>query len=150
MGRISEAWPLTFPALYLARGIATPTDLSKDAFLEGIGDLPVGQITAKPVQHLPQNPAPSEKIFPFPRRANHLYKLAPSRPQEGRFAIVTYVGRRMRWTRQCRMTSDADPPSLKLRRDWYQDRRVAFVETGADGEVVWSWHPDADVKLVRQ
>ena len=25
-------------------------------------------------------PVVSEKIFPFPRRANHLYKLAPSRP----------------------------------------------------------------------
>jgi hypothetical protein len=31
----------------------------------------------------------------------------------------------MRWTRQCRKTSDAD----------------------ADGEVVWSWRPDAGAKL---
>jgi hypothetical protein len=63
----------------------------------------------------------------------------PSRAhQEGRFAIVTNVGRGMRWTRQRRQTSDADPPSLKLRRDRYQDHRAAFVETGADGEAMWS------------
>ena len=37
-------------------------------------------------------------------------------PQEGRFAVVTDVGSGMRWTRQCRKTSD----------------------TGADGEGVWS------------
>ena len=34
----------------------------------------------------------------------------------------------MRWTRQQRRTSDADPSSPRLRRDWYQDRRAAFVE----------------------
>jgi len=38
------------------------------------------------------------------------------RPLKGRFAIVTSVGRGMRWTYWCRQTSDAD----------------------ADGEVVWS------------
>jgi hypothetical protein len=55
-----------------------------------------------------------------------------------RIAIVTDVGHGMRWTRQRRKTSGADPPSLKLRRDRYQDPRVASAETGADGEVVWS------------
>jgi hypothetical protein len=45
-------------------------------------------------------------------------------PQEGRFAVVTDVGSGMRWTRQCRKTSD----------------------TGADGEGVWSWRPDAGAK----
>src|ERR1700689_3036059 len=35
----------------------------------------------------------------------------------------------MRWTRRRSQTSGADPPSPKLRRDRYQDRRVAFVET---------------------
>jgi hypothetical protein len=44
--------------------------------------------------------------------------------QEGRFAIVTNVGLRMRWTRYCQLTSG------KI----------------ADGEVVWSRHPDADAK----
>ena len=73
------------------------------------------------------------------RRANQWFLFArPVPDQEGRFAIVTNVGQGMRWTRQQRQTSDADPPSLKLRRDWYQDRRAAFVETVADGEVVWS------------
>jgi hypothetical protein len=33
------------------------------------------------------------KIFRFPRRANHLYTLAPSRPTQGRLAIVTDAGR---------------------------------------------------------
>ena len=47
--------------------------------------------------------------------------------QEGRFAIVTDVERGMRWTHRHQLTSDAD----------------------ADGEVVWSWLPDAGAKLVR-
>src|SRR6266436_2537062 len=65
----------------------------------------------------------------------------------------------MRWTRRRRAckeiagrasacerssgtrTNGADPPSLKLRRDWYQARRAAFSKGVADGEVVWSWHP---------
>jgi len=34
-----------------------------------------------------------KKIFRFSRRANHLYELAPSRPLEGRLAIVTNAGR---------------------------------------------------------
>jgi hypothetical protein len=54
-----------------------------------------------------------------------------------------YRDRHERWVRDAvdaaaRKTSDADPPSLKLRRDWYQARRAAFVETAADGEVVWA------------
>jgi hypothetical protein len=60
-------------------------------------------------------PAPLAKIFRFPRRANHLYKFAPSRPTEGRHAIVTAAGRD---------AVDAD----------------ALLTNGAeaDGEVVWS------------
>jgi hypothetical protein len=46
-------------------------------------------------------------------------------PSEGRIAIVTDVGSGMRWTPRDRKTS----------------------ETGADGEIVWSWRPDAGVKL---
>jgi len=52
-------------------------------------------------------------------------------PIEGRFAIVTDVGFGMRWTRQ--------------------RRRAPVARTNdeaADGEVVWSWRPDAGVKLV--
>jgi hypothetical protein len=56
-----------------------------------------------------------EKIFRFSRRANHLYKLDPSRPPEGRFAIVTDVKR------------DAMDASV---------RKTSARET--DGEVVWS------------
>src|SRR6516225_5050194 len=39
--------------------------------------------------------------------------------------VVTDVERGMRWTRRCRQTNDI----------------------GADGEVVWSWHPLAGAKL---
>ena len=60
-------------------------------------------------------PALFAKIFRFPRRANHLYKLAPSRPTEGRFAIVTDAGRD---------AVDADAPLTNGAK--------------ADGEVVWS------------
>ena len=45
-------------------------------------------------------------------------------PREGRFAIVTSVGRGMRWTLPARATSAAD----------------------ADGQVVWSWRPWAGAK----
>jgi hypothetical protein len=45
----------------------------------------------------------------------------------GALRIVTDVGRGMRWTRRCRQTSG----------------------TGADGEVVWFWRPDAGAKLMR-
>src|SRR5713226_5542748 len=72
-------------------------------------ELPDGQISDLPVQ------PPLQKIFRFPRRANHLYKLGPSRPTEGRLAIVTDAGRD---------AVDAD----------------ALLTNGAeaDGEVVWS------------
>jgi hypothetical protein len=55
------------------------------------------------------------KIFRFPRRANHLYKLAPSCSVRGALAIVTDVERD---------AMDADAPITN------------GVE--ADGEVVWS------------
>src|SRR5215475_8744700 len=45
-------------------------------------------------------------------------------PREGRFAIVTSVGRGMRWTLAARATSAA----------------------GADCQVVWSWRPLAGAK----
>jgi len=44
---------------------------------------------------------------------------------KGRFAIVTNVGSGMRWTQVAAQTSGAK----------------------ADGEVVWSWRPDAGVKF---
>jgi hypothetical protein len=87
--------------------------------------------------HLPQSDLPdgshagilssaSAKIFRFIRRANQWHGPRVPFPQEGRFAIVTSVGRGMRWTRSCRQTCD----------------RIA------DGEGVWSWHPWAGAKSV--
>jgi hypothetical protein len=55
------------------------------------------------------------KYFAFTEIKFSLYSHRPA-PQEGRFAIVTDVGRGMRWTHWLRKTSAA----------------------GADGEVVWS------------
>jgi len=48
-------------------------------------------------------------------------------PSGGALRIVTDVGCGMRWMLWRRKTGGAK----------------------ADGEVVWSWHPDADVKLAR-
>jgi hypothetical protein len=59
-------------------------------------------------------------------------KRDPRRPalaQEGRFAIVTNVGRGMRWTRQVSAQSFA-----------------RTTDPDADGEGVLSWPPDAEVK----
>jgi hypothetical protein len=55
---------------------------------------------------------------------SNLYR-SPSRPTEGRLAIVTDAGRD---------AVDADAPITN--------------GTEADGEVVWSWRPDAGVKPV--
>jgi hypothetical protein len=49
--------------------------------------------TGKSLSPLIFCPASFAKIFHFPRRANHLYTLAPSRPTQGRLAIVTDAGR---------------------------------------------------------
>jgi hypothetical protein len=48
-----------------------------------------------------------------------------SHPHEGRFAIVTDVGRGMRWTQRRQKTNDVV----------------------ADGEVVWSWRPKVGAKF---
>ena len=61
------------------------------------------------------------------RRANHGHLLAhPASAWRGVCAIVTKREAGMRWTCWCRPTSDAD----------------------TDGEVVWSWPPDAEAKFV--
>ena len=69
-------------------------------------------------------PVVARKIFRLTRRANQRYQLARLTRQEGRLAIVTNV----RW--------DA------------VDAQAATDErsSSADGEVVWSWRPDAGAK----
>jgi hypothetical protein len=54
--------------------------------------------------------------------------IGPSRSSKGRFAIVTDVGR------------DAVDAAVPM-------RRAALI---ADGKVVWSWRPDAGVKLAEE
>src|SRR5260370_812136 len=44
------------------------------------------------------SPVPFAKIFPFPLYPNQIYIPCRPAPSEGRFAIVTDVGRGMRWT----------------------------------------------------
>jgi hypothetical protein len=58
------------------------------------------------------------------------YSLPIPPPLEGRIAIVTDVGSGMRWT-------------------WGGSARDERADEGilADGEGVWSWSPDAGIKL---
>jgi hypothetical protein len=84
-------------------------------------DLPDGLRSWIPVQPL------AKKYFASPIGRNSIID-SPIPPQaEGRIAIVTDVERGMRWTRRRRKTSGVF----------------------ADGEVVWSWRPDAGVKSVK-
>jgi hypothetical protein len=87
----------------------------------GRGDLPVGKnfrISENAVKPL------SQKYSGF-QKTQISFITPPSRPTpKGRFAIVTDVGGGMRWTRM----------------------RCKTGSVGADGEVVWSRHPDAGVR----
>jgi hypothetical protein len=61
--------------------------------LTGVGawylsEFPVGRFVQRLQRDL-AGPALPLKIIRYARRANHLYKLAPSHPKEGRLAIVT-------------------------------------------------------------
>jgi hypothetical protein len=107
-------------------------------------------------------PAPSTKIFRLTRRANHLYKLAPSHPKRGGSRVVTNA----RWDAMDATASGAQwdrraglPVSDRTARGrttlltvFARTRRAArgaarsLAWTVADGEVVWSWRPDAGVK----
>jgi hypothetical protein len=73
-------------------------------------------------------PVPPAKIFCFAATPNHQHLSRHPASQEGRFAVVTNVGCRMRWTRQRRKTSGADPPSPKLRRTGTKTVEQAFAE----------------------
>jgi hypothetical protein len=74
-----------------------------------------------PVVPLCRRPA---LLLETPNQNDHL-RVPP--PQEGRIAIVTDVGSGMRWTLWRRKTNAAE----------------------ADGEIVWSWRPDAGAKFLR-
>jgi hypothetical protein len=70
-------------------------------------------------------PVTGTKIFRLTCRANHWFNFACLTADEGRLAIVTNVAVRCGGRESSRQTNVAD----------------------ADGEVVWSWRPDAGVKL---
>jgi hypothetical protein len=71
-----------------------------------------------------------EKYFTFAFSETSVRCSCPALDQEGRFAIVTNVGCGMRWACRC--------CSVIFRADEQHD---------AYGEIVWSWHPDADAKF---
>jgi hypothetical protein len=71
-----------------------------------------------------------EKYFTFVFPEIDIRCRRPALDQEGRFAIVTNVGCGMRWACRC--------CSVIFRADEQHD---------AYGEIVWSWHPDADAKF---
>jgi hypothetical protein len=100
--------------------------------------LPDGQITCVSELSVP----PRAKNKSLRGRPKLKLYISLSHPHhEGRFAIVTDVGmgcggrdgvvcavagRFYRERSEARETNGTDPPSLKLRRDWYQARRAAF------------------------
>jgi hypothetical protein len=86
------------------------------------GDLPDGHVAQNPVQS-------SEKNIPLRDLLKSALLNRYPVSQEGRIAIVTDVGYGMRWTRSAGRNHCAD------------ERRFA------DGEVVWSWRPDAGAKF---
>src|ERR1700722_16652896 len=69
-----------------------PIDRLRGGSLAATTDLPDGQISDFPVQ------PSSEKYFAFRFSRNSNRASAVPHPSEGRFAIVTDVGRGMRWT----------------------------------------------------
>src|SRR5882757_9954473 len=79
------------PRFHVARRIACRCSINGRIVLRfPATNRPDGQITSD-FQKSCQ--AQELKIFRFRRRANHLYKLAPSRPTEGRIRIVRDAGR---------------------------------------------------------
>src|SRR6202163_3288781 len=80
-------------------------------------------------------PAPFAKIFRFTRRANHLYKFAPSHPTRGAHRDRHGRGVRMRWTRQ-RFARDGIAGRVDEACERSPSERTRDV--AAYGEVVWS------------
>src|SRR6202163_2775706 len=107
-------------------------------------------------------PAPLTKIFRLTRWANHLYKLAPSHPRRGGSRVVTNarwdamdatasgapLGRRAGLPRERSAGARTNDAANRVRQNSPGGTRPGkiFGETGAYGEVVWSWRPDAGVK----
>ena len=83
-------------------------------------------------------PVPPEKIFCFAATPNHQHLSRHPASQEGRFAVVTNVGCRMRWTRSGarRATLIRLPQSFGGLVPKPSSRLLRKVS--ADGEVVWS------------
>ena len=84
---------------------------------------PTGKIRMHVMRELPVAPICRKRSYCRLPQISGISPPSRARPK-GRFAIVTSVGRGMRWTCWCRRTSDAD----------------------ADGEGVWFWRPLAGAK----
>ena len=82
-------------------------------------------------------PVLPSKINRFRRRANHLYKLAPSHPKEGRLAIVTNA----RWDAVDAAASARDVMAGQAGSACERSNGEQTNGACADGKAVWSWHP---------
>ena len=108
-----------------------------------------------------ESQAPRKKIFRLTRRANHLYQFARLTRRGALRTSRTRGG--MRWTRQRRarkgsqggLNSVSDCPARErtaLKTVFDETGRMgtrsgeSFGGTGADGEIVLVWRPDAGVK----
>jgi hypothetical protein len=68
----------------------------------------------------------AKNISLYPKQNRMYQSRRPALDPEGRFAVVTNAGCGMRWTCLAQLTNAAD----------------------TDGEGVWSWSPDAEIKFV--
>ncbi len=107
-------------------------------------------------------PALFEKIFWFSEDPNHFYNRRHPVPHRGAFRDRHGRWSGMRWTRQRRARRGSQGGSCRERSDGARTNDAAnrlcqnspcargaagsLAWTGADGEVVWSWRPDAGVK----
>ena len=93
--KLRDAHRVLDDAMGFAKRSPHPTH---DLLPDGLFDLPDGQISELAVTCLSSPPCKNILIFRIPKSV--LYVRRPV-PLEGRFAIVTDVGRGMRWTWKC-------------------------------------------------
>jgi hypothetical protein len=82
-------------------GPIRPAENRQEALRANIGQPARKNLFLEIFQRDLAGPVPFVKIFGFPSAANQRHFRVVLLPHEGRFAIVTNVGNRMRWTRRC-------------------------------------------------
>jgi hypothetical protein len=76
------------------------------------------------------------KNISVPTYPKSILELSPSRPTEGRFAIVTNVGHGMRWTRQRQARNVMQGGFMQMACE--RSNGELTNDVAAYGEVVWS------------